>query len=73
LTEKVFAPSIFFTEPTVGEAVWNQFLPLALKTGQIKPVLKSLIAGHGLGAVQTGIKLLKEGVSATKVVVLADV
>lgn len=57
----------------MGETVWNKFLPFALQTGQVKPVLKSLIAGRGLGAVQTGINLLKEGVSATKVVVLADV
>lgn len=63
--------SVFFDEPDVGKAVLTDFLPAALESGQIKPLLKTEIAGRGLESIQAGIDLVKAGVSGTKVVVLA--
>jgi len=58
-------------EPAIGEAVWHNFLPQALQNGQIRSVLKTCIAGRGLESIQTGIDEVSNGVSATKVVVVA--
>ena len=69
---KVFAPDIFLKEPAVGDAVWRHYLPSALRTGQIKPVVKTLIAGQGLEDIQKGIEMMREGVSAAKIVVLGS-
>ena len=67
----VQATSVFLSEPAVGEAVWQNFMPKALASGQIRPLLKTVLAGHGLESVQAGIDIVKAGVSGSKVVVLA--
>lgn len=51
--------------------VWGGFVPRALETGQIKPLLDTAVAGQGLESIQAGIDMVKAGVSGTKVVVLA--
>ena len=68
---KVFAQVSFLHEPEIGKAVWEDFLPHALDSGQIRPALKTKVVGRGLESIQAGIDEIKNGVSATKVVVLA--
>ena len=54
----------------VGKAVYNDFLPKALKAGTFVPSPEPLIAGKGLESVQAGLDLYqKGGISAKKVVV----
>lgn len=65
------AVSVFLSEPAIGKAVWEGFLPGALERGQIKPLLHTVIAGKGVESIQHGIDMVKAGVSASKVVVLA--
>lgn len=68
---KVQATSVFFSEPDTGKAVWEDFVPAALEKGQIKPLLRTAIAGEGLESIQEGVNMVKAGVSGTKVVVVA--
>lgn len=54
----------------VGEAIYRDYLPKALKTGSFVPSPEPLVAGKGLESIQTGIDLhQKGGISAKKVVV----
>ena len=53
----------------VGKAVYEDFLPKALKAGTFVPAPEPLIAGKGLGSVQGAVDLQQKGVSAAKVVV----
>jgi NADPH:quinone reductase-like Zn-dependent oxidoreductase len=54
----------------VGKAIWENFLPAALKAGSFVPAPRPLIAGHGLENLQAAVDLQRKGVSARKVVVL---
>ncbi len=63
----VFAISIKDSE--VSKAVYEDFLPEALKKGSFKPMPKATVIGNGLDKLQGGFDKLKEGVSATKLVV----
>ena len=54
----------------VGKAIYEDFLPKALKAGTFVPAPEPLIAGKGLESVQGAVDLQKKGVSAAKVVVL---
>ena len=65
----VFAPTIFHDYKDVGKAVYQDFLPQALKTGQFKPLPEADVTGKGLDHIQAGMTKNKEGVSAKKVVV----
>ena len=65
----VFAPSVFNAEPAIGEAVWEKFLPEALKSGQFKALPKAKVVAKGLDGLQTGLDEARKGVSATKIVV----
>lgn len=65
----VFAITIGTQYKEVGEAVWQKFLPGALKDGSIKCVPEPLVVGKGLESVQKGLDVQKEGVSAKKVVI----
>ena len=58
-------------EPKIGEAVWDKFLPEALKNGQFKPAPPAKVVGKGLESIQEGIDTLRKGVSATKIVISA--
>ncbi|OAP55386.1 hypothetical protein AYL99_10359 [Fonsecaea erecta] len=53
----------------VGRALWKDFLPAALASGQYKPVPRAHVIGEGLESIQAGIDRLKQGVSASKIVV----
>ena len=53
----------------VGLAIFNDFLPAALKSGQFRALPEAKVVGHGLEKVQKAMKILKGSVSATKVVV----
>ncbi|KAK5952498.1 hypothetical protein OHC33_006542 [Knufia fluminis] len=68
--KQVFAVSIFYGENAhVGKAVYEDFLPKALASGQIMPAPPSEVVGHGLDAIQEACKKQKAGVSAKKIVV----
>ncbi|KAI8582558.1 hypothetical protein K450DRAFT_196925 [Umbelopsis ramanniana AG] len=53
----------------VGPAVFRNFLPKALETGQYICAPDSEVIGHGLEQIQHGYDLLSKGVSAKKIVV----
>lgn len=53
----------------MGKAVWGDFLPKALQTGQLKLAPPHEVVGKGLGSLQAAFDHLKAGVSATKIVV----
>lgn len=53
----------------VGKAVYEDFLPEALKAGTFVPAPEPLVVGKGLQSVQEAVDLLQKGVSARKVVV----
>ena len=53
----------------LGQAMYNQFLPAALKSGQFRALPEAKVVGHGLEKVQEAMDTLKGGVSARKVVI----
>ncbi|KAK4556721.1 hypothetical protein LTR86_006292 [Recurvomyces mirabilis] len=65
------ALSVFTSSPNIGKEVWENFMPHALRSGQVRPVLRTKIAGKGLDDIQTALDEVKKGVSGTKVVVVA--
>ncbi|RYP46275.1 hypothetical protein DL768_007494 [Monosporascus sp. mg162] len=65
----LLAYTIFSEYPEVGKAVWEDFLPQALKTGQFKPSPPEKVVGKGLDSLQTAFDQQKAGVSAAKIVV----
>jgi len=69
LDDTVEAVDILNQDKELGKAIYGEFLPEALKNGQIKPAPKAEIVGHGIEHVQTAVDKLKAGVSGTKLVV----
>jgi len=63
-----FAPAI--KDNHVGKAIFEDYLPKALRNGTFVTAPEPLIAGKGLESLQTGVDLLYKGVSARKVVIL---
>ncbi len=53
----------------VGAAVWGEYLPEALDSGRHQIAPRPRIIGRDLAAVQQGLDLMREGVSAEKLVV----
>jgi hypothetical protein len=53
----------------IGEAIWGDFVPTALATGQLKTKPDPVVVGHGLEQIQHGLEVQKGGISAKKVVV----
>ena len=53
----------------VGEAVYANYLPEALKSGKFRAAPEPMVAGAGLEAIQGAVDLQRKGVSAKKVVV----
>ncbi|KAJ0313978.1 hypothetical protein Brms1b_007302 [Colletotrichum noveboracense] len=53
----------------VGDPVWRNFVPGALKNGQLKAKPDPEVVGKGLESIQAGLERLKKGVSATKLVI----
>ncbi|KAJ5624679.1 hypothetical protein N7510_000988 [Penicillium lagena] len=54
----------------IGKAIYEDFLPQALKTRSFVPAPEPLVAGKGLESVQGALEVLQKGVSAKKVVVV---
>jgi Zn-dependent alcohol dehydrogenase len=54
----------------IGKAIYEDFLPQALKVRSFVPAPEPLVAGKGLQGVQGALDLLQKGVSAKKVVVV---
>jgi hypothetical protein len=61
--------TIAFQEPEVGNAIYRDFLPSALKSGQFKAKPDPKVTGHGLESIQDGFAAQKKGVSAAKIVI----
>ena len=51
------------------KAVYKDFLPAALKSGQFKPAPEPEVIGKGLDHLQAAVDKLRKGVSARKLVV----
>ena len=66
--KKVYAPSIL--SDGIAKAVFEDFLPKALKSGSYVAAPEPIVAGKGLESIQVGVDLLRKGVSANKVVVV---
>lgn len=56
----------------VGPAVFRDFLPAALADGRFRPAPEPTVVGDGLEALPTALQTLRNGVSATKIVVGMD-
>lgn len=56
-------------DTTIGETVWHQYLPEALRVGKFQAKPEPHLIQGGLERVQDGIDLLAKGVSATKIVI----
>lgn len=56
-------------DPKSTWAIWAEFMPQALKNGQIISAPPAEVVGKGLDAIQAGIDAWKKGVSAKKIVV----
>ena len=56
-------------ENEVGPAMYKDFLPAALESGEFRALPEAQVVGHGLEKVQEAVDVLKGGVSAKKVVV----
>lgn len=56
-------------DPEAAKAVWEDFIPHALASGQFKAKPDPIFLGKGLEAIQEGMDRHKQGVSAAKVVV----
>ncbi|PVH86155.1 GroES-like protein [Cadophora sp. DSE1049] len=65
--KKVYAPSILSNN--IGKAVFEDFLPKALEAGAYVTAPEPIVAGKGLEGIQVGVDLLRNAVSAKKVVV----
>ncbi|KAI9034990.1 zinc-binding alcohol dehydrogenase family protein [Aspergillus affinis] len=59
----------FSPHEKIGEAVWGEFVPKALASGQLQAKLDPFVVGHGLSEIQRAVDLQKAGISAKKVVV----
>lgn len=53
----------------VGPAIWGEFLPKALAIGSFVIAPEAEVVGKGLESVQSGLDVLKNGVSAKKIVI----
>jgi NADPH:quinone reductase and related Zn-dependent oxidoreductases len=70
--EGITIKSVFGTtikDNNVGKAIYEDFLPKALKTGSFTPAPEPLVAGIGLDSIQAAVDLQVKGTSAQKVVV----
>ncbi|WP_233265326.1 zinc-binding alcohol dehydrogenase family protein [Leifsonia sp. AG29] len=56
----------------VGAVVWGEHLPVALETGGHRPVPSPRVIGSDLGAAQRGLDLMRQGVSAEKLVIALE-
>lgn len=71
-TKSLFAMSIFEPGNPVGQAIFQEFLPQALNSGQFVPQPEAEVVGKGVSALQDAMERHKAGVSAKKIVVTAE-
>jgi hypothetical protein len=57
------------TDRNCAEAVWENFLPEALASGQIVPAPEAEVVGEGLEAIEGALEAWRKGVSGKKIVV----
>lgn len=70
LTAKVMAGTIFMPPCVhVGKAIYHEFLPQALESGQIRPKPDPEVVGNGLEALNAAVATMRTGVSAKKLIV----
>lgn len=55
--------------PHIGDTIWHKFMPEALASGKFQAKPDPQIIRGGLEMVKKGVDLLREGVSAKKIVV----
>ncbi|PHH61644.1 hypothetical protein CDD81_8108 [Ophiocordyceps australis] len=69
----VMATTIFH-DPNehIGAYIWGKFVPKTLESGKLKALPKSQVVGRGLESIQKGLDVQKQGVSASKVVIVLD-
>jgi NADPH:quinone reductase-like Zn-dependent oxidoreductase len=70
--EGITVKSVFGTtikDNNVGKAIYEDFLPKALKSRSFTPAPEPLVAGVGLDSIQAAIDLQAKGTSAQKVIV----
>ncbi|KAJ6082019.1 zinc-binding oxidoreductase CipB [Penicillium canescens] len=53
----------------IGEAIWEEFVPEALASGQLQAKPDPMVLGHGLENIQKGLDRQKAGVSAQKIII----
>lgn len=53
----------------IATPVWNDYVTTALETGQLQCLPPPTIVGNGLESIQEALRMSKEGISATKLVV----
>jgi hypothetical protein len=63
----VFGSTLIQNE--VGPAIFGDYLPKALADGTIVPAPEPEFVGKGLQSIQTGLDILKKGVSTRKLVI----
>lgn len=56
-------------EQFICDAVWRNYVPAALISGHLKAKPEPIIIEGGLEKIQQGLRRLRQGVSAAKVVV----
>jgi hypothetical protein len=56
-------------DKALGNAIYHDFLPAALKSGQIRPLPKPEVVGNGVESIQAALDKQRAGVSAVKIVV----
>lgn len=66
-TSSIFGTTLLANE--VGPLIYEDFLPQALAQGRYRAVPEPQIIGQGLGQVQAGLELQRQGVSVRKVVI----
>ena len=66
-TKFIFGSTLMNNE--VSRIIYTAYLPAALARGQFTAAPEPMVAGQGLEAVQTGLDLQRQGVSARKVVI----
>ncbi|KAK5195186.1 hypothetical protein LTR99_002572 [Exophiala xenobiotica] len=67
--KSVFAIVLLMQDKALGNAIYHDFLPAALKSGQIKPLPKPEVVGNGVESIQAALDKQRAGVSAVKIVV----
>lgn len=63
--------TVIVTPPNekIGQAIWEDYVPKALASGQLQAKPDPVVVGHGLDKIQRAFDVQKAGVSGKKIVV----